>query len=37
MWLAPNKNFAVLAATNAGNAAQACDEAVALSILRVLR
>lgn len=37
MWLAPNKNFAVLAATNAGNAAQACDEAVALSIRRVLR
>ena len=37
MWLAPNRNFAALAAANAGDAARACDEAAALAIQRVLR
>ena len=35
-WLAPEKDFAVLVATNRGNAAAACDEAASALIRRHL-
>jgi Beta-lactamase class C and other penicillin binding proteins len=36
MWLAPKRNFAAIAATNVGDADQACDEAIASLISRWL-